>query len=418
MLPVNRLATYQDLFARMLDLTPKSHQDYLSTFSLSRSTDMVIRVMTEVKIREDEYNLLKAFSSRIQGLSSSNDLATRERRLLHSGPLAVSDFSPTSEGTFNPSSHGQTTEASRAKRGSRLLDAISTSSSTIFERSDSVKSTSTGNSFSSDVPATSTPVKSSNSWFSRLPLRKRSRSKSPLPMAGPTRDHSDLQHSPPTALRTVSVHAFVFNDLVLLAQPSQTSGHEPQWILSKDLGIFRPLSIARIQTRNNEGTILSLEAMVLDSESLNEDTDFRTTSFRTVDVVLPRQPYEHANEDSVDLFNNEAFQQAWLMAFRQCTKTTLRKLTFLGVGHQDDLFNNSDQTLDTRLAVSSLVGSGLPIPRSPSGTFPDMRGGGDNAFWGDEREERGWWSLRYQQIFREFQRQDSLLSDDDGSVGM
>ena len=62
----------------MLDLTPKSHQDYLSTFALSRSTDMVIRVMTEVKIREDEYILLKTFAARVQGLLSPSELATRE----------------------------------------------------------------------------------------------------------------------------------------------------------------------------------------------------------------------------------------------------------------------------------------------------------------------------------------------------
>jgi hypothetical protein len=43
----------------MLDLTPKTHQDYLSTLSLSRSTDIALKVMTEVKAREDEYNLLK-----------------------------------------------------------------------------------------------------------------------------------------------------------------------------------------------------------------------------------------------------------------------------------------------------------------------------------------------------------------------
>jgi hypothetical protein len=78
-------------------------------------------------------------------------------------------------------------------------------------------------------------------------------------------------------------------------------------------------------------------------------------------------------------------------------------------------FLGSDPLLDTHLVVSSLTASGLPIPRSPSGNLPETcSAGGDRAPGSsDEREERGWWSLRYQQVFREFQRQDSGLLDDD-----
>ena len=71
---------------RMLELTSKTHQDYLFTFSLSRSMDLVIKVMTEVKISEDEYNFIKCFSTQIQGLSDSSQLVTRD---LHSGPLRL-----------------------------------------------------------------------------------------------------------------------------------------------------------------------------------------------------------------------------------------------------------------------------------------------------------------------------------------
>lgn len=392
--------------------------------------------MTEVKIREDEYNLLKAFSSRIQGLPSPNELATRQRRLLHSGILAlvVSGLATSSEEYKSSGFRQQQREANRTKRVSKLLDAISTSSSTIFERSDSVKSTSTGNSFGSNIPATSTPVKSSaGSWFSRLPLRRRSAHKSPIATALSAIELTEPARESPSSLRTVSVHAFIFNDLVLLAQPSQTLGKEPRWILSKDLGTFRPLSIAQIQTHRKEGAlvsfrtmkssfyllkffegiILSLESMTVDLDQLNETADFRTTTFRTVDLLLLRTPNEQSMQNLDNSGGGDLPEQAWLLAFRKCCKTTLRKLTFLGGDYSDDFFTSSDRTLDTHVAVSSLVASGLPIPRSPSGTYPDMRGGADSTFVGDEREERGWWSLRYQQLFREFQRQDSLLDDDD-----
>ena len=78
----------------MLELPSKTHQDCLSPFSLSRSMDLVIKVMTEVKISEDECNLIKCFSTRIQGLSASGQLVTLD---LHSGPLrlVVSDRVPT-----------------------------------------------------------------------------------------------------------------------------------------------------------------------------------------------------------------------------------------------------------------------------------------------------------------------------------
>lgn len=152
---------------------------------------------------------------------------------------------------------------------------------------------------------------------------------------------------------------------------------------------------------------MSLEALVLEPEDLNKPLDFRASTFRVVDLVLP-----HLTGNS----GSEVLQD-WLLAFRQCSQTTLRKLTFIGIGHQDGglLSEWSDRTMDTHLALASLVGSGLPIPRSPSGTFPDtLEESRDfRQGLGDEREERGWWSLRYQQVFREFQRQDSLLSDEE-----
>ncbi|KAH0580527.1 hypothetical protein H2248_002020 [Termitomyces sp. 'cryptogamus'] len=89
--PVNLLARFPGLFNRLLELTPKSHRDYMPTLALVRSTEMFIRVMTEVKLREDEYDMIQQFAARIQGLPSSSHLATRERRLLHHGVLYLVD---------------------------------------------------------------------------------------------------------------------------------------------------------------------------------------------------------------------------------------------------------------------------------------------------------------------------------------
>ena len=237
----------------MLDSTPKTHQDYLSTLSLSRSTDMALKVMTEVKIREDEYNLLKTFSSRIQGLPSANNLATRERRLLHSGPvqLVMSNLRDLSGVTILGSC-----DSKRISRSSKLLDAIGKTNHDFGN----IASLSSGPSMTCDkgqgisnLASDSVPAKSS--WFSRLPLRRRSRAKSSANSTiAPLINDETVQISPDVDLRTVDVHAFVFNDLVLLAQQGRGTSPEPCWVLSEDVGIFRPLSIARVKRRNTQGT--------------------------------------------------------------------------------------------------------------------------------------------------------------------
>ncbi|KAF7361401.1 DH domain-containing protein [Mycena sanguinolenta] len=79
--PVTRLGE------KLHEYTPKAHGDYVPTLALVHSTEIVIKVMTEVKVREDEYDLVKGMSRRIKGLSSSVSLAKRGRRLLCQGQL-------------------------------------------------------------------------------------------------------------------------------------------------------------------------------------------------------------------------------------------------------------------------------------------------------------------------------------------
>ena len=245
----------------MLELTSKTHQDYLSTFSLSRSTDLVIKVMTEVKIREDEYNLIKRFSTRIQGLSGSSQLATRDRRLLHSGPLGlvVSDRGPNPRAKRNSGSGHKST--SESKRSSKLADSICDWAYDV-EKSGSAKSRKLSNAVKPSStpfgggPPPPTPPSSSgtkSSWFSRLPLRKRSRSKSSLSGKEAASAGDVLQSVVDVSLQCIPIHAFVFNDLVLLAQSKSPSDDDPFYVLMRDLGVIKPLSIAHINAQNPEG---------------------------------------------------------------------------------------------------------------------------------------------------------------------
>ena len=238
----------------MLELTSKTHQDYLSTFSLSRSTDLVIKVMTEVKIREDEYNLIKRFSMRIQGLSSSSQLATRDRRLLHSGPLglAVSDRGPTARAKRNSGSGNKSTAES--KRSSQMTNNNISGWAFDVEKSgfsESRKSTSFVKPLTTFGGPLPNPAAKS-SWFSRLPLRKRSRSKTFL-SGKEAASAGDVQSVVDVSLQCTPIHAFVFNDLVLLAQSKSPSDDDPLWVLMRDVGVIKPLSITYVNAQNPEG---------------------------------------------------------------------------------------------------------------------------------------------------------------------
>lgn len=100
--PVNRLAKWVEMFQvscfdfrwsfysvlfskTLLERTPKQHVDHLPTVSLVSSMKMTLRVMREVKSREEEYNQVKSLALTIEGLTSPSSLARRERRLLVRG---------------------------------------------------------------------------------------------------------------------------------------------------------------------------------------------------------------------------------------------------------------------------------------------------------------------------------------------
>lgn len=97
----------------------------------------------------------------------------------------------------------------------------------------------------------------------------------------------------------------------------------------------------------------------------------------------------------------------WVEAFSRCHQFTLRSLSF--PSHSGAYLahgTNVDLELDTRQSVMSILASGLPLPKSPSVQIEEISLGQVADVLQQEREERGWWSLRFQQVLREMQRQD------------
>lgn len=98
--------------------------------------------------------------------------------------------------------------------------------------------------------------------------------------------------------------------------------------------------------------------------------------------------------------------QSWIQTMEACARHTVRSLSFpthsgryLAHGPSVDL------EMDTKLSVMSILASGLPFPKSPSIHIEEALDGRTSDDRVMEREERGWWALRFQQIMREMQRQ-------------
>lgn len=191
---------------QLLDLTPKTHVDYLSTLCLLRSTDMMIKVMTEVKLREDEYEFVKTVIRRIQGLP---DIAGRDRRLLHQGQI----FHVTRRSRMPTASSPQVPD-----RSNRLVTAIH-DWDVRRSRAGSFASTATGSSW--EVPPTPTPVSS------KIPSR-----------LGASRFADEENET--------MVHVFVFSDVLVLASPlTGNDATVPEWSLYEN-GLARVMEFRHV----------------------------------------------------------------------------------------------------------------------------------------------------------------------------
>ena len=126
-------------------MTPKSHPDYMSTLSLFHTAKLTIRVLSEVKDREDAYELVKMTCSGIKGISSVH-LVHRERRLLICGSLTCVQVS-NDETTLSLDPPANVQTASRSDisvfpdRRTRRADKLSKAINVWRGRSNSVKST-------------------------------------------------------------------------------------------------------------------------------------------------------------------------------------------------------------------------------------------------------------------------------------
>ncbi|KAF5375847.1 hypothetical protein D9615_008234 [Tricholomella constricta] len=416
--PVNVLAKFPEFLSRLLDLTPKGHRDYLSTFALVHSTDMFIRVMTEVKVREDEYDMIQRFAARIQGLAPSSQLATRERRLLHQGILHLTDVEETTSNDLSATTG--TSKISRyfptgmARSGGNSANWTAKPMAAISERdtgggrSGSTNSSSTLSSLRTASSGSSSSA--SSIFFSsfRIPIPQGRLNKARLPSLKAPDSPSPAPCSSNTPFVGTPVQVFVFTDLMLLAAPTSTT--EPDgWTLLRHIGTVRILGVYFREQDSHDPETITVEALPVDALKLNQTTNVDEGSVYLFRFLVPKDASVDPSDDasSASVPDDEGPRRSqWLLSLRRCQKFTTCSLAIPSKQHDPQL----DVAFDKHQAVFSLLASGLPLPKSPSMQMADMLGGDAEDATTQERQERGWWSLRFQQVFREIQRQDMALA--------
>ena len=94
-------------------------------------------------------------------------------------------------------------------------------------------------------------------------------------------------------------------------------------------------------------------------------------------------------------------RQELYSALRKCRQHTVRSLSFPSLPGA----MMEDGEIDTRQSLVGILSSGLPLPKSPSIQMDEASKGQRRDAIDGEREERGWWTLRFQQVLRELQRE-------------
>jgi hypothetical protein len=395
-LPLCHLSQKSYIIAqRLLDVTPQGHPDHLATFSLLHCTETIIRVMREVKLQEEEYELVKDRLGHIKGLPASLQLAHRSRRLLARGRLERENPA----GNVRAATTGRELHDHRRShhaagvRQSRLISVIQSRA----VRSDSIRTTSESNTsmgshFSDDLQSKHYP----SDFFRHSP----SASSLARQDVWERQFTSPRNAQPILELRAETLYTLVFNDLALFASPiyDPSARHDREmpgysWSLIEGIGISRVLKVIE------DSSQIVLDLLPVDLENIATGKIPDSGQVITLSLSVPSMSSSGAQLDMAGL---SRLRSNWVSAFQECAEYTLRALSFptesgkLAAPTPGLVWDSNPQT-----SVSAILASGLPLPKSPSTQMAEQQGAADPAE--QEREARGWWGLRFQQVLREMQ---------------
>ncbi|KAF9267171.1 hypothetical protein L218DRAFT_1074471 [Marasmius fiardii PR-910] len=371
--PTKRVGFYAKVFKELLEATPKTHNDYFSTLILVHSTNITIKVLNEVKTREDEYAYIKSISERISGLPHKISIPHRERHLLCQGQLNLVQKSTSSSTVPEkplPSSPSST-------RTSRLASAIQEwNAGRARSESDA-----------SNATFTSTNTASTCVEIHKSPLSEQFSSKD---RALHLQDRST--YSPNPASSNTSIQAFLFSDLLVLTQPctrrssSKTrekhDDRKDRWNLLENIGLSRVLDVlVPDSSEQSHGVIIDILPIA--------NTDESGARVRTLHLDFPQYLQGYASP----------IKGNWISSLRQSSKFTVIAMSDPGKGERYLTTLNDTLDKDSLRILDTFTASGLPVPKSPSMQLDGV----ESELIKLEREERGWWSMRFQQVLKEVQ---------------
>jgi hypothetical protein len=149
--------------------------------------------------------------------------------------------------------------------------------------------------------------------------------------------------------------------------------------------------------------IFSLDLLPVGIDDIQSGAICDTATVTSVQLV----PIEDGSATSASGREHPASSQQWLRAFKQSAQHTLRSLSRPSqTGRYLIHGPNFDFESDITKSITSAVAMGLSLPKSPS----VQSTGEEKDPTQQEREERGWWSFRFQQVLCELQMQ-SVLRD-------
>ncbi|KAG2119448.1 Dbl homology domain-containing protein [Suillus clintonianus] len=381
--PVHRLSQYPDFFNRLCHATPKSHPDYLSTLSVLHSAKLTIRVLSEVKDREDEYEFVKDTFSHIVNVPSQ--LPCRDRRLLMHGPVACArvendDDLPVMRPSTNLHGFPEPLKSPSPDLRPRHNERLSNALKGWRGRSGSVQSTA----------STAASLQSFRTAPSSFDFRSESQVGS--------RNSPLLRIESPA----VDIRLFVFTDLIVMTPT--TNHHDDSQRTSADLRILDDFGLSRILSVTDETdrrSSISLDIVPLTAEEL--ERGYANSKGRVLTVSLSHGTSRSSvSEASMQC----AVLKDWLVPLRQCCQHTLRSLS--SPSAKGPLAHASKES-EISQSVLSILASGLPFPKSPSMQLHGVEQGQAGDAEQQEREERGWWSLRFHEVLREIRGQEVAL---------
>ncbi|KAI5480745.1 hypothetical protein MNV49_007151 [Pseudohyphozyma bogoriensis] len=417
--PVQRLMKYPLFFKQLCDLTPATHPDHIATLSLLHSTDSMIRVMQEVKTREDEYEEAKILESRIRGLPEGFKLARRDRRLVAHGPLRrvhINDKDRTilemdAMARAAASAPHRTTSSSRLSPNLARLSPDHYRDSVVSDSGSSINSMTHSESSAASWASPSTPGSSTfeSLEFGTFSLRLDG-DKSPK---SPSLRGKNSQRLVKTKAKESSVFAFVFSDLVVLTTKSSESSRfiRPQrpstrrleqgstYKVLETVGLSRVLGVSDLSGKTEHDHLIEVDLLpvAVGDGQMSTFSIGKAALATSIYLTVPSRSSGVRSPSLTDTQGKEAFK--WIQAFERSYLFALRSLSFPTLLNGRTAPITQNEYLDT------------PTPFADGGTSPSLHSFEtftEDPSEGDkgqqaEREERAWWAVRLKQVRKELE---------------